>query len=220
MEIKIRLDIHAYAEEQLCDGCFDDPPFYGINGPEVMLPLSKRRNSQISFQYDENTSLIDFLATIKQAVWGADGVSELAPAEYAFLFDGERFYINDERQNFMYLLSKYIDPNSTGTITVSILVSCDAGDVGREGPLRFYVHSRESGRHSEAHIHVCDSGHQFEASIRISDGKIMAGKLPGKLAKLAKKKILSDQEYFYNCWNTMTDGLEVDINHHYGYIQY
>ena len=49
---------------------------------------------------------------------------------------------------------------------------------------------------------------------------IIAGELPSKYAKMAKKKILSDQEYFYNCWNTMTDGLQVDINHHYGYIKY
>lgn len=134
--------------------------------------------------------------------------------------DDERYYIDNDGQNFSELLEKYLDPNHTGTIVVGILVSCNAGDVGGVWPLRFYVRSRESGSHHEAHIHVSDIGHQHEAAVRISDGEVIAGKLPRKLAKLAKESILADQEYFYKCWNTMTDGLKVDINHHYGYIQY
>ena len=65
-----------------------------------------------------------------------------------------------------------------------------------------------------------DAGYEYEASIRISDGEIIAGTLPTKLANKAKDKILEDQDYLYHCWNTMTDGLKIDINHHYGYIEY
>lgn len=120
----------------------------------------------------------------------------------------------------MEILKKYLDPNNIGTITFSVLVSCDAGGVAREGPLRYFVHSHEAGSHHEPHIHVRDNAYEHEASIRISDGEIIAGELPSKYAKMAKTKILSDQEFFYNCWNTLTDGLQVDINHHYGYIEY
>lgn len=28
MELTVKLEIHAYAEDQLCDECFDDPPFW------------------------------------------------------------------------------------------------------------------------------------------------------------------------------------------------
>lgn len=42
MKLTVKLEIHAYAEEKLCDEYFDDPPFFGINGPEIMLPLSKK----------------------------------------------------------------------------------------------------------------------------------------------------------------------------------
>lgn len=220
MNVTVRLEIHAYAENALCDRVFDEPPFYGINGPEIMRPLSEKRGHVFCLKYDKDTRVGDIIDAVKQVVWGNDGEPAWSPTLYSFLHNNERYYIINRSQNFDELLLKFLDPDRTGHITVCILVSCDAGDVRSEGPLRFYVHSRESGSHNEAHIHVCDVGRRYEASVRISDGEIIAGALPRKLAKLAKKKILSDQEYFYNCWNTLTDGLKVDINHHYGYIQY
>lgn len=220
MELKIELEIHACAEEQLCDQYFDDPPFFGINGPEIMLPLSKKRGQAVICECNEQTRVADIINAVKRDIWGSDGEPEWAPVSYTFLANGERYYITDNKCDFSTLRHKYLDPKNTGVITVGILVSCDAGDVGGVYPLRFCVRSREAGNHHEAHVHVHDVGHQYEASVRISDGEIIAGKLPRKLAKLAKESILADQEYFYNCWNTMTDGLKVDINHHYGYIKY
>lgn len=220
MNITVKLEIHAYAAEKLCDEVFDDSPYYGIHGPEIILPLSRKRGYVFPFEYEETTIAGDVIKVVKQTVWGDNGEPEMAPTYYSFLRKNERYYITDNTHIFRDLLSRYLDPDNTGHITVCILVSCNAGDVGNEWPLRFYVHSRESGSHNEAHIHVCDVGHRYEASVRISDGEIIAGELPAKYAKLAKRKILSDQAYFYNCWNTMTDGLKVDINHHYGYIQY
>lgn len=220
MNVTVKLEIHAYAEEKLRDEMLDDLPFYGIHGPEIMRPLSEKRGCCFSLEYDETTHASDVMKAVKQTIWGRDGEPEGSSTSYSFLQNKERYYITDNTCNFRKLLSKYLDPNNTGCITVCVLVSCDAGEVGSEWPLRFYVYSHESGRHNEAHIHVRDVGHRYEASVRISDGEIIAGELPAKYAKLAKRKILSDQAYFYNCWNTMTDGLKVDINHHYGYIQY
>lgn len=220
MKIRIKLDIHAYVQEQLCDEVFDDAPWYGINGPEIMGPLSKKRNHEMVFEYTEQTCLSEVVNAVKYEIWGDSKEGEMAGASYSFLVDNERYYIVDEAHNFVDILSKYVDPDQAGIITICVLMSCDAGGVASEGPLRYYVHSHESGSHHEAHIHVRDNAYEYEASIRISDGEIIAGELPSKYAKMAKKKILSDQEYFYNCWNTMTDGLQVDINHHYGYIKY
>ena len=220
MNIQIKFEIHAFAEEKLCDECFDDAPYYGINGPEIMCPLSVKRNHRMVFQYDTQTSLEDIINAVKHEIWGDSEAQEHAPVNYAFLVHNERYYIADSLKNFLKLLPRYLDPDNTGIITLCILVSCAAGDVAREGPLRYYVHSREAGRHNEPHIHVCDTSHEYEASVRISDGKVIAGYLPRKYEKIAKDKILSDQDYFYECWNTRTDGLQADINHHYGYIAY
>lgn len=220
MNIQLKLAIHAFAEEQLCDECFDDAPYYGINGPEVMYPLSVKRNHIMTLQYDSQTSLGEIISAVKYEIWGNSETEVCAPVDYAFLVHNERYYIADESQRFMELVPRYLDPDNTGIVTFCILVSCNAGDVAREGPLRYYVHSHEAGKHSEPHIHVCDTAHEYEASVRISDGKVVAGKLPRKYAKMAKEKILSEQAFFYECWNTRTDGLKVDINHHFGYIAY
>ena len=220
MKINVKLEIHAYAEEKLCDWNFDDPPHYGINGPEIMFPLSEKRGHTFSVEYCEQTRVKSIVDAVKREIWGEAGQPEYSPVRYAFLCNGERYYIDSYEQSFSALKTKYLDTQNTGIITIGVLVSCDAGTVGSVHPLRFYVRSHEAGNHHEAHVHVCDVGHQYEASVRISDGKVIAGELPSKLAKLAKKSILADQEYFYNCWNTMTDGLKVDINHHYGYVQY
>lgn len=217
-KVSVSLDIHAFAEERLCDRWFDSPPDYGIVGPEIMKPLSTKRNTQMELLYCEDTLVDDLIHAVKEYIWNAPDF-EAGNTQYAFLVDGERYY-PDYQSNFQKLLNKYLDPTGAGTIVLTILVCHDAGDVGFEYPLRFYVNSHEGNRHRDAHIHVEDTSHQYSAAIRISDGEVIAGKLPKKLANIAKRTILSDQIYFIDCWNKQTDGLEVDINKHFGYIQY
>lgn len=222
MKVIINLEIHAYAEERLCDEVFDSPPSYGILGPQIMVPLLHNRNKSFAFLYDDKTKVDEAIAAIENQIWGNDvsRFKEFSPLQYYFMYNNERYSVSNPSHSFQDLLMKYFDPKDTGAMTAYILVCCDAGDVGTQWPLRFYVNSHEAGRHHEAHIHVRDVRHRYEASIRISDGEIIAGKLPAKLARLAKEKILADQEYFYYCWNTMTDGLKVDINHHYHITNY
>ena len=62
--------------------------------------------------------------------------------------------------------------------------------------------------------------YDYEASIDIQTGEVLAGNLPKKELKNAKKVILSDSKYFIECWNEMTDGLSIDINNHYGLTDY
>lgn len=216
-QISFIFDIHAYSEENLCDGAFE-PPNYGLYGPDIMMPLAKYRGCPFKFEFDENTTLGDLIAAVEVMIWG-DVDSLLKMGEYAFLVGNERLFIDDQSIIFESIYQKYL-ADIPSPIPFSIWVSCNAGEVATEYPLRFYVNSREAGSHHEAHIHVEDTGHHYKASVRISDGEVIAGYLPGKYARLAKDKIFSDQRYFYNCWNTMTDGLKVDINKHLGLIQY
>lgn len=216
--VTVKYDIHSYAEERLCDYYFDEPYAFGIAGPEIVKPLCNKRNTTFEFEYDELTTVNDLICAAKQDIWGnPEFVAH--NTDFAFSVNGERLY-PEKRVNFSYILKKYLDKGNTGLITLSILVSHDAGEVASEYPLRYSVYSHEAGKHNEPHIHVRDIGHKYDASVRISDGKVIAGELPPKLEKMAKKKILSDQAFFFECWNTMTDGLHVDINKHLGLIQY
>lgn len=218
MNLCIYLEVHAYAEDELCDEVFDDAPFYGINGPEIMHPLAINRGTHFNLDYNEHTLTKDIVLAIKKKL-GYDNLEISAPVRYSFLVGTERYYF-DFNADFSSLLTKYLDPDNTGSITVGLLVSCNAGDVGREDGLRYFVHSRESGRHNLPHIHVEDAGHNYEVSLAIETGDLLAGHMPGKLLKKARKKLDKEKSYFMDCWVKMTDGLVPDINHHFGSIGY
>lgn len=82
------------------------------------------------------------------------------------------------------------------------------------------IHAYCEESHNEPHVHVRDTGYEYEASLALKDGRILAGSFPRKLLKKAQRKLVEEQAYFLRCWNTQTDGLTVDINHHFGYIKY
>lgn len=221
MYINVLIKAHAYAEERLLDKCFDEPPHYGIVGPEVMAPLARFRNKSFNIAYEEGTTVSQFRESVDTRIWGFPSTHLLFQPQFTFEYKDERFEVENHAAIFSLLLSKYLDPEHTGIITVCYLVCHDAGRVGPdEGKLRYYVHSREAGKHHEPHIHVKDVEERYEASVRISDGKVIAGNLPNRYQRIAEKEILNNQDYYFNCWNTLSDGLKADINHHFGLIQY
>ena len=90
-----------------------------------------------------------------------------------------------------------------------------AGDIWREDGVRYYMHSKEAGSHHEPHVHV-DYRHEATASVAIKDGELLDGVLPLKVLKRVRKRIMDNQKFLFECWNKMTDGLYVDIDHYFG----
>ena len=219
MELNVIIEAHAYADEQLCDCYFEEESHYGIVGAEIMAPLATVRGRQYKINYDDNTNIRELIAEIRRIIWKDDCFDPFSPIRYSFLSKSERMYVVDWNKKLKSLID-YFDPDNTGIITICILVSHNAGDVGGIFPLRFFVRSREAGKHHEPHIHVEHVDHEHSATVRISDGEVIEGNLKPRHAKLAKEKILSDQDYYYSCWNKLTDGIAVDINHHNGFIGY
>ena len=214
--VRIVLDIHAHALGQCCDEYFEEKTGYGIHGEEVMRPLAEARKRAFYFEYDESTTLAQLAETIQGKIQ-LNGL--FFWVNLAFMYNGERlFFSSKSSMKFSYIYNKYFDNESV--LDISLLISCDAGEVMSNYPLRFFVHSREAGKHFKPHVHVEDVGHKYEASIDIVNGKVVAGELPGKLKKQATKVILDNQVFFLDCWNKMTDGLFVDINRHMGFIEY
>lgn len=222
-EIKILIEAHAYDSDGLHDEYFDDSPGYGIAGPEVMEPLVPIRGTIMGVSFNEETTLGDIEKKIREYIWNDSDSSDIVQhyARFSFVVDNRRYEIADPTRSFVYILNKYLDVDSTGHITVCFLVSHVAGNVEpKNGPLKYSVHPREKGSHNEPHIHVEDKQHRYSAALLISDGSIIAGNLPPKYAKIAKNTILAQQDYYQKCWNTMTDGLKVDINHDFGIVAY
>ena len=220
MFTRITICAHAYAEDEIHDEYFESDDF-GIVGPEVMLPLCKVRGNVVEYQYNETSELINLDEWLSEYIWGNECDIGRMSSLFCFLSLDDRFYIEDPHANLSFIINKYLDPLGTGNIKVCYLVSYNAGAVGpKNGPLRYRMHSREHGKHNQPHVHVRTADFEFDASIAIEDGEVLAGELPAKLLREARKEILSRKEYYYKCWNTLTDGLSVDVDYRLGRVGY
>lgn len=221
MEICFEIEVHIYAEERLCDEILEDGASCGILGPEVVLPLRRNRNCKFHYQYSKSTTAADAIRAILKRI-ECDSEDILVVNDYCvrFLHGTERYLVSNQSKDLYSLLRNYFDPEESGRVFVQILVCADAGTIFQEDGIRFFMNSRESGKHKAPHVHVESTGHEYSASLAISDGKVLAGKFPKKLLKKARKKINDEQEYFYQCWQAKTDGLISDINRRFGYTNY
>lgn len=219
MTITLKIETHAYVEERLYDEILDenlpdDIQSCGIAGPEIIVPLRRNRFCEMVFGYISSTTIGEVCYAVLHRLNSLNhGV------RVAFLYDGKRFWIDNLNANFEDVLKKYLDPNNTGILHVGAYISLDAGTIEEEDGIRYYMNSRERGKHHEAHVHICDTGRKYEAVVIIKDGRVI-GDIPSKLAKKARKKVLENQTFFLENWNALTDGLRVDVNHFLGTIHY
>ena len=110
-------------------------------------------------------------------------------------------------------ISKYYDISKA--LHIFFVLSNQASDIWVEDGLRYYMHSKEAGRHNLPHIHV-DYKHECSATISLYDGKMVDGDMPRRVMKRASKKIMDNQRYLMECWNKLTDGLRIDLNVYFG----
>lgn len=97
-------------------------------------------------------------------------------------------------------ISKYYDISKA--LHIFFVLSNQAGDIWVEDGLRYYMHSKEAGRHNLPHIHV-DYKHECSATISLYDGKMVDGDMPRRVMKRASKKIMDNQRYLMECWNKL-----------------
>lgn len=219
MKITLNIETHAYEEEQLADGILDeslldDIQSCGILGPEIIVPLRRNRKCKLDFEYTEETTLKDVQYAVLMRL---DSINH--GIRVAFMKDGLRYWIENLDANFKTVLTKHLDTHNIGEIFVEAYVSLDAGAIEEEDGIRYYMNSRESGRHHEPHVHICDTSRQHDAVILIKDGKVI-GKFPSKLLKIARRKVMENQAFFLEQWNVLTDGIKIDINRYLGTIKY
>ena len=110
-------------------------------------------------------------------------------------------------------LSKYYDIRED--LHIFFMLSNQAGDIWVEDGLRYYMQSKEAGRHHLPHIHV-DYRHESSATVSLYDGEMIEGDIPKKVMKRVKEKVLNNKKYLMECWNKLTDGLRVDLNAYFG----
>ena len=134
------------------------------------------------------------------------------PLHTAFFCDGQLVHIKNHDIK-LGTIQKWYD---IGKEIALFFILCDqAGTIWSDDGLRYYMHSRESGKHNSPHIHV-DYRNSEEASLSLIDGSVLDGQLPSKVIKKAKKRILENQRFLLECWNKYTDGLQVDVDCFFG----
>ena len=223
MTILLNIETHAYVEEQFCDEILneslgDDIDSCGIVGPEIILPLRKKRNMRLLLNYSDESTINDIILAVYEE-YGLLEFAEMFGLHFAFLSNGLRYWIANPSANFKTILDKYLDETHTGEISAALYISANAGTIDTKEKIRYFMRSRERGCHNEPHVHIEALTTHDEASVIIRTGKII-GKFPSKLAKIAKKRVLSEQVFFLKQWNALTDGIAVDVDHYLGLINY
>lgn len=96
-----------------------------------------------------------------------------------------------------------------------ILLRNTAGEVlkGIDKNLRYFIRSNEQG-HNLPHVHVSYIKNS-SASISILDGALLAGDLPYRALKVARKRIQANRNDLLRYWNAHTNGIKFDLNYYF-----
>ena len=110
--------------------------------------------------------------------------------------------------------------DASDIVDIQLLLNMDAGEVFEDDGIRYFIPSKEQGRHNWPHVHV-NVRHEKEASYSIIDGSHLAGdRIKSSDEKKIRKKINENKKQLLIYWNEHTDGLTVDLNQALGLIRY
>ena len=171
-------------------------------------------NSNFDFQFNcmPTATIADITDCIVDRIGFCPERLFTVPMRIYILVENELIRIDHQNLNLSTIFKHY---SFHDNLHVFFMLSNQAGDIWKDDGIRYYMHSRESGRHNAPHIHV-DYKHEYSASICIFDGSLLDGHLPAKVFKKAQARIMNNQKFLLKCWNKKTDGLTVDINHYFG----
>ncbi len=167
---------------------------------------------KINYSYNENTIVEDIEKAIVDKIGFNYELYKNAYVHVNLLIDNEFVRIINKKLDIKTLTSYY---NVVDILKIYFVFSNQAGEIWNDEGLRYYMHSREAGKHNEIHIHV-DYKHKYSVSISLKDGSVLDGDMPSKILKKAQKRIIENKRFLMECWNKMTDGIKVDINHYFG----
>lgn len=135
------------------------------------------------------------------------------------VFNGLRYSVGATEKPIAYFLHR-MGHGIEDTIEIQLLLCMDAGCVFEDDGIRYYMNSREAGKHNLPHVHV-DIRHEDSGSFSIIDGKQLSKEIiKSSDVKKIQKKIAAKKEELIKYWNEHTDGLTVDLDQALGLIGY
>lgn len=175
-------------------------------------------NKKITFTYDKETTLYDLFKYINELyeqlicdfekinVKKINYVREIK-SRYRLLINQKYIYIYDLNVKVRTLINSF----NLNYIEVFFVFFAELGGKILElKGMKFYIHSKEAGKHNIPHIHV--SYQNSEVSISLN-GEILAGKIDSKKQKIAIQTIVEDKESLLLKWNEITDGEKFYFKH-------
>ena len=228
MNYAFHFTVHVYAEEQLDDRVLiPHNKFYGIVGKDIIAPLRKingKTITPIGFSPDTTIQFLwdwvdNLLYAQKSNIETLNFIQEYGIVEKYLVFNNLRYNIADSQKSLDYCLKK-MNASEKDVINIQLLVSADAGTVFTDDGIRYYMNSKEAGKHNVPHVHV-DIRHEASGAFSLIDGtQLTDGKIKNK-DKTSIKKMISDNQFkLLKYWNDHTDGLTVDLNQALGLIPY
>lgn len=231
MDLKIHVTVHAYAEEKLHDEVLvPHSGNYGIHGKEIVAPLRRINEKDFSIRnIGAEFSVRNLWDWVNERIYeiGAkfktDPVLTLADEfsviQKYLVFNGLRYSIGATEKPITYFLHR-MGYGIDDTIEIQLLLCMDAGSVFEDDGIRYYMNSREAGKHNLPHVHV-DIRHEDSGSFSIIDGEQLSKeKIKSSDIKKIQRKIAAKKEELIKYWNEHTDGLTVDLDQALGLIGY
>ena len=231
MDLKIHVTVHAYAEEQLHDEVLvPHSGNYGILGKEIVASLRRINGKSFSIRNVEaDFSIINLWDWVDERIYeiGAkfktDSVLTLAEEfsviQKYLVFDGLRYSVDSTEKPITYFL-RLMGCKIEDTIEIQLLVCMDAGTVFEDDGIRYYMNSKEAGKHNLPHVHV-DIRHERSGSFSIITGEKLSGdRIRSSDEHKIRKMIAKRRAELFDFWNKHTDGLTVDLDQALGLIGY
>ena len=231
MDLKIHVTVHAYAEEQLHDEVLvPHSGNYGILGKEIVAPLRRINGKSFSIRNVEaDFSIINLWDWVDERIYeiGAkfktDSVLTLADEfsviQKYLVFDGLRYSVDSTEKPITYFL-RLMGCEIEDTIEIQLLVCMDAGTVFEDDGIRYYMNSKEAGKHNLPHVHV-DIRHERSGSFSIITGEKLSGvRIRSSDEHKIRKMIAKRRAELFDFWNKHTDGFTVDLDQALGLIGY
>ena len=174
MNFVLHITVHVYAEEKLDDHVLTlHSKNYGIVGREIIAPLRKingkeycLKNVRDNFNVEELWNWIDFKLygkSLKSDNNIFNFVQEYNIVEKYLIFNNLRYTVVNTKKPLLYYIHK-MGISETEPISIQLLVSADAGTIFEDDGIRYYMHSKEAGKHNIPHIHV-DIRHETSGSL-------------------------------------------------------
>lgn len=175
-----------------------------------------QENKILSFtvQCTEATTICDIQKVISDKIGFVWSRFLEMPLHTAFFCDGHFVHVRSPEVTLSTIRKWY---NIENELRIFFVLCDQAGTIWHDDGLRYFMHSREAGRHNTPHIHI-DYKNEKEVSLSLLDGRILDGTIPNKALKIAQKRVADNQQFLLECWNKCTDGLHVDINHFLGTV--